>query len=174
VKNTSFTEIFQRIEGLRKHKNLSQTTFAEQIDIPQSTFTKQMKAKDNEKLAAYLWKIAVLYPEISRIWIFFGEGDMLASKNELQNERFQADNQDMLLQKIAFLEEQNKGLQADKDNQARIFQIALDSQTKAFDAAMDAKNEVLTNYRRLSAELVLKEEPAIKADPPAAKAAGQK
>lgn len=76
MKDLLFNNIYQRVEQLRKDKKLTKSAFAERLGVPQNTYSRYTKSEDNEKLALLLWRIIDIWPDVSRNWIFFNEGEM--------------------------------------------------------------------------------------------------
>lgn len=69
-------ELFQRIDYVLKERGLSRKALASLLGIPQSTFTMYFSESRQEKIKPWLWHIAELWPDVSRNWLFFGEGEM--------------------------------------------------------------------------------------------------
>lgn len=72
-------ELFQRVEAVLAQKKVTKTRLAEMLGVPQSTLTMYFSVKRQDKLTPYLWKISSFWPDISRDWLFFGEGDMTSA-----------------------------------------------------------------------------------------------
>lgn len=68
---------YQRVIELLQEFGESRTQLAQKLSIPQNTFNRYFCDQHGDKIAAHLWKVAELYPQVSREWLFFGEGAML-------------------------------------------------------------------------------------------------
>lgn len=93
--------LFEQIDKLLEHYNYSRIMLAKKIDVPTATFNRYFSLEQEDKLRGCLWKIHKVFPEISRNWLFFDEGEMFDKiennsetkktienlKNELQEER---------------------------------------------------------------------------------------
>lgn len=80
-------ELFQRIKELAVKCAGSETKLALALGLAQSRFNKYMNTKSQRNLWEYLPKILRLYPQLSRDWLYFGEGEMLKSKGEPEGEK---------------------------------------------------------------------------------------
>lgn len=82
-----YMKLFERIECLLSEKGMSRKQLAVALDVPQNTFNRYFCQEQQDKLVPYLWKIFDLYSDVSREWLFFGEGEMLktAPKRRVQN-----------------------------------------------------------------------------------------
>lgn len=69
-------ELYKRIDCLLSHYNLSRSALAKEINIHVNTFGRYFIPDQEDKLRACLWKIHEVFPDISRDWLFFGEGEM--------------------------------------------------------------------------------------------------
>lgn len=64
-----------RIKLLLKKKGLSQNAFSKMLGIKQATLNRNIRLENNEELAPLLWKICEICSDVSRDWLFFGEGE---------------------------------------------------------------------------------------------------
>lgn len=73
--------LFERILKLVElFENNSQTQFAKRIGVPQATFNTYLNFSGQQKIKlALLAKILCAFPQINKYWLYFGEGEMLAS-----------------------------------------------------------------------------------------------
>lgn len=67
--------LFQRIDLIIAQKKTNRKAVATALGLPQSTFTRYFKESQQDKLAPLLWKLAELWPDVPRNWLFFGEGE---------------------------------------------------------------------------------------------------
>ena len=74
-------DLFERIKLVAKTKG-SVKKLAFELNIPQTTFNGYLSEKRQDNLWPLLPKILVLYPELSRDWLYFGEGQMLKADGE--------------------------------------------------------------------------------------------
>lgn len=70
-------ELYQRIKLLAKTLAKSDKTLGEMLGLKQSTFSGYLKKSRQDNLWPLLPRILMLFPEVSRDWLYFGEGTML-------------------------------------------------------------------------------------------------
>ena len=73
-------ELYERVDVVVKRLAKSRTHLAKQFNIKQTTFNSWFSRDRQDYLLPVLFKILELYPHVSRDWLFFGEGDMVASE----------------------------------------------------------------------------------------------
>lgn len=73
-------ELFERVREISKQVAKSQTELALGLNLSQSKFNGYLKKSSQNNLWPLLPKILALYPTISRDWLFFDEGEMLAKE----------------------------------------------------------------------------------------------
>ena len=78
-------QLFQRILKLIElFENNSQTQFAKRLGIPQPTLFGYLNTNGQQKIRKTLLdKILVVYPQVNRDWLFFGEGEPLGGPQVL-------------------------------------------------------------------------------------------
>lgn len=73
-------QLFERVRLLAKEKEKSVSRLATKLKLGQTTFNGYL----NENRQFHLWeilpKILELYPDVSRDWLYFGEGEMLGEE----------------------------------------------------------------------------------------------
>ena len=94
-------QLFERVKALAKAKEKSANALAQKLNIPQTTFNGYLKESRQNNLWEILPNILELYPDVSRDWLYFGDGDML-----LQNEKASPENIRELKNKIQELEQE--------------------------------------------------------------------
>lgn len=89
-------QLFQRVRILAKNKAGSVKALAEKLGKGQSRFNAYLNEQRQNNLWPLLPSILELYPDVSRDWLYFGEGEMIAAANptpeqfsELQHENQQ-------------------------------------------------------------------------------------
>ena len=89
-------QLFQRVRILAKNKAGSVKALAEKLGKGQSRFNAYLNEQRQNNLWPLLPGILELYPDVSRDWLYFGEGEMIAAANptpeqfsELQHENQQ-------------------------------------------------------------------------------------
>lgn len=75
-------QLFERIRFFSKSKKVPLARLAEHIGVSPQTFNTWFSEKSQRNLWEHLQKILDLYPELSREWLYFGEGPMF--KNEVE------------------------------------------------------------------------------------------
>ena len=78
-------ELFERVSNLAEKKAGSRTKLAKILNIGQVTFNGYFKVERQNNLWPILFKILKIYPEISRDWLFFGEGEMIKSNQPAES-----------------------------------------------------------------------------------------
>lgn len=99
-------ELFQRLLQLIEFlTDNSQSRFAKSIGLSQQTFNNYLNPEGQQKIRKTLLDtILLVYPQINRNWLYFGEGEMLASENSGAQMNTPAE----LQRRIAELEEELK------------------------------------------------------------------
>ena len=72
-------QLFQRVKILAKSKAGSVKALAEKLGKGQSRFNAYLNETRQNNLWPLLPQILELYPDVSRDWLYFGEGEMIAS-----------------------------------------------------------------------------------------------
>lgn len=70
-------QLYERVRELAKTKEHSVTALSDKLKIQQATFNGYLKESRQHNLWAILPDILNLYPDISKYWLYFGEGEML-------------------------------------------------------------------------------------------------
>ena len=71
-------QLFQRVKFLAKSKAGSVKALAEKLGKGQSRFNAYLNERRQNNLWPLLPQILELYPDVSRDWLYFGEGEMLS------------------------------------------------------------------------------------------------
>lgn len=79
-------QLFERVKFLSKKTEEKGQSLAENIGVNAHTFRGYLSLKRQDNLWPLLEKILAEYPEISRRWLYFGEGPLLACSDDLDNE----------------------------------------------------------------------------------------
>lgn len=72
-------ELYERIKVLSDNVAKSQTNLASMLNMPVSTLNGYLNAKRQNNLWPLLPRILDFLPQVSRDWLYFGEGDMFTS-----------------------------------------------------------------------------------------------
>ena len=67
---------FERVDLVLNHHAMSRTELSRRLDIKHNTFSRYFTPDQQDKLSQSLWKMLDIFPDISRDWLFFGEGEM--------------------------------------------------------------------------------------------------
>ena len=105
-------ELYERVDEIIRRMAKSRTNLARQLDIKQTTFNTWFSRERQDYLLPALFRILELYPNISRDWLFFGEGEMV--KTGMEGPPVSQRREKELLLKI----EQLSGLLVKLENQA--------------------------------------------------------
>lgn len=111
--------LFEKINDLLKFYNYSRIMLAKKIDVPTATFNRYFTPDQEDKLRACLWKIHQIFPEISRDWLFFDEGEMFEKKENIQLIKLQKENEE-LKQENSEINKMNRQLQAELIEERKI------------------------------------------------------
>ena len=110
-------QLFERIRFFSKSQKIPLARLAEHIGVSPQTFNTWFAEKSQRNLWEHLQKILDLYPELSREWLYFGEGPMLRDnsiegKSSPQTKKLLAAKDELLAakDKIIALHEENKRL----------------------------------------------------------------
>lgn len=123
-------ELYERVKTVAKHFSGSDKALAERLGVRQNTFSYYLTLKSQNNLWPLLPRILELFPDVSREWLYFGEGEMAGNASAATPFPIIRDP-----------------MQADKDAgelRARIADL---------EAALRAKDAELTEERRLNRTL---------------------
>lgn len=82
-------QLFERVRLLAKTKERSVSAFSDKLKIAQATFNGYLKESRQNNLWEILPQILQLYPDVSRDWLYFGEGEMLDKSEKASPETIQ-------------------------------------------------------------------------------------
>lgn len=74
-------DLVSRIELFMEHKGISRSQFADRCGIARPTLTQLLNGHNKKVSDDILKRIHASYPELSMMWLVFGEGDMLTQSN---------------------------------------------------------------------------------------------
>ncbi len=72
-------QLFQRVKHIAKNKAGSAKSLGEALGLSQSRFNGYLNETRQNNLWPLLPQILELFPDVSRDWLYFGEGEMIAS-----------------------------------------------------------------------------------------------
>ena len=75
-------ELFERIKKISKKFTGSDKALAERLGLKQQTFCGYLREDRQNNLWPLLPRIIVLFPQLSRDWLYFGEGEMLSTDQQ--------------------------------------------------------------------------------------------
>ena len=107
-------ELFERVKTIFQMLERDGHSLTDEVGVNIHTFKGYLSKKRQDNLWPLLDKILALHPEISRQWLYFGEGDMLAASDDLDNEHEQKllDELSIARHKALDLESENKKMEA--------------------------------------------------------------
>ena len=73
-------ELYERVDELVRYSGQSRSGLAKQLRIKQTTFNGYFSKEKQKSLWPLLVEMLGFFPQISREWLFFGEGEMLITK----------------------------------------------------------------------------------------------
>lgn len=71
-------DIVSRIKTFLSENGIANSIFADKCDIPRPTLSQLLNGRNKKVSNEILDKIHIAYPELSMMWLIFGEGDMLS------------------------------------------------------------------------------------------------
>lgn len=74
-------DITSRLNRFVEHTGLQSTQFADQCGIPRPSFSQLLRGRNKKVSDEVIAKIHESFPELSVLWLMFGEGDMVTSAN---------------------------------------------------------------------------------------------
>lgn len=74
-------DIVSRLKTFINHINIPVTQFADNCSIPRPTLSQLLNGRNKKVSDELIGKIHDAYPNLSVLWLMFGEGDMLHNKN---------------------------------------------------------------------------------------------
>lgn len=74
-------DFVSRLKHYLALKGISVTQFADECDIPRPTASQLLAGRNKKVSDEIIGKIHVSYPDVSVVWLMFGEGDMLVNGN---------------------------------------------------------------------------------------------
>lgn len=78
--------ISSRLKELIRFLGLSDSQFADTCEISRATLSLLLSGKNKKISDVLLSQIHKAFPEVSILWLLFGEGDYLSSKNSADND----------------------------------------------------------------------------------------
>ena len=84
-------QAFERFLALLKYKRYSVPDIAKELNFPKSTLYLYLNEEKQDKLLPLFYDLIALWPDISRDWLFFGEGEMLAKPGNTDVEKIKAE-----------------------------------------------------------------------------------
>lgn len=74
-------KLFERVKKVSKELAFSETKLASLLGLPQRTFNGYLNEKSQRNLWELLPAILACFPQLSREWLYFGEGEMLVENS---------------------------------------------------------------------------------------------
>ena len=71
-------DIVSRIKAFLSQKGIAYSIFADKCDIPRPTLSQLLNGRNKKVSNEVLDKIHLAYPELSIMWLMFGEGEMMS------------------------------------------------------------------------------------------------
>lgn len=71
-------DIVSRIKTFLSVNGISNSIFADKCDIPRPTLSQLLNGRNKKVSNEVLDKIHIAYPDLSMMWLMFGEGEMLS------------------------------------------------------------------------------------------------
>lgn len=84
--------LFQRVKILAQEKAGSVSALGKQLGKSQQVFNGYLNESRQNNLWPLLPQILELYPDVSRDWLFFGEGEMLAGSDSPKRQELAEEN----------------------------------------------------------------------------------
>lgn len=116
-------QLFQRVKILAKEKEGSVKALGERLGKAQSVFNAYLNEQRQNNLWPLLPLILELYPDVSREWLYFGEGEMLSPSPRMDASALAEENE-KLRQELAGV--QQELLEVRRQNSRLINRFLLD------------------------------------------------
>ena len=138
-------DIVSRIKTFLSVNGIANSIFADKCDIPRPTLSQLLNGRNKKVSNEVLDKIHIAYPDLSMMWLMFGEGEMFTEigKNitNVQNSIFDV-NEEFEAEKNA---DENNSSMDDVDSVAKVLQ----SLSKNVDNKKVAKQGGLSEEKRI-------------------------
>lgn len=77
-------DIVSRIKTFMSQNSIGSSIFADKCDIPRPTLSQLLNGRNKKVSNEVLDKIHLAYPELSMMWLIFGEGEMMTGIGQNQ------------------------------------------------------------------------------------------
>lgn len=138
-------DIVSRIKTFLSVNGISNSIFADKCDIPRPTLSQLLNGRNKKVSNEVLDKIHIAYPDLSMMWLMFGEGEMLSEigKNitKVQSSIFD-ENEEFETEKIIDSNDTNI-------EDASSVAMVLQSLSKTVDNNKKIKQEGLSDEKRI-------------------------
>ncbi len=89
--------IVSRIKEFLSEKGIQNCEFADKCDIPRPTISQLLNGRNKKVSDDILTKIHIAYPEVSMMWLMFGEGGMCLDNGQNQTNCLESLNDENLI-----------------------------------------------------------------------------
>lgn len=138
-------DIVSRIKTFLSVNGISNSIFADKCDIPRPTLSQLLNGRNKKVSNEVLDKIHIAYPNLSMMWLMFGEGEMLSEIGEnitnVQSSIFD-ENEEFETEKL--IDSNNTNIE-DASSVAKVLQ----SLSKTVDNNKRIKQEGLSDEKRI-------------------------
>lgn len=86
-------DLVSRLKQYLDSRQISVTQFADECSIPRPTGSQLLAGRNKKVSDEIISKIHLAYPDLSIVWLMFGEGDMVTNANIKTSEPQNSDNQ---------------------------------------------------------------------------------
>lgn len=119
-------ELFERVKYLLFNGDVSQASIARKIGVLSQSFNQWLNPKSQKNLWEHLPVILEMFPHVRREWLYFGEGEILVSHDEISHSTPEAPAEDIvaLQTKVAELEAELR--EADRLNRQLTTRLLID------------------------------------------------
>jgi len=165
-------QLYQRVKKVALELAGSETKLAERLSIPQRKFNGYLNPTSEKNLWQHLDKVLEIFPQVSRDWLWHGQGDMLGTvAMPILGQAIQQGT--VLGRQTAEAAVQGAGGHELENMYLRQRVLDLEARIASMQDALDSKDKMLEMYEALSAELVLKKDRVPKISQETAQAGGQ-
>lgn len=127
--------ISSRLKELIRFLNLSDSQFADRCEISRATLSLLLSGKNKKISDVLLSQIHQTFPEISILWLLFGEGEISLKPHDAKKDLFS--DGDLQLFPDEGSQEEKKSILTPLNNMGNVLQDAV---TKAIDTYFDSKS----------------------------------
>lgn len=119
-------ELFERVKYLLLNGDVSQASIARKIGVLSQSFNQWLNPKSQKNLWEHLPVILEMFPNVRREWLYFGEGEILVSHDEVSHPTPNTPTEDIVDLQTKVAELQAELREADRLNRQLTTRLLID------------------------------------------------